>query len=282
MGSRTDRQAGSRCGVLGDPIEHSLSPVLHRAGYAELGLDWSYDAHRVPAGGLPAFLDGLDETWRGLSLTMPLKREALTLVDRLTPTAATAGAVNTLVLGDEVVGDNTDLPGAVAAIRERTDVEPREAVILGGGATATSVGLALCDMGAHTLRLLVRSPDRAVETTEALRRHPSAPQVEVGLLGDPHPEHDRADVVVSTVPAIAQDARLVERFTQVPVLFDVIYDPWPTPLARASRGVVVSGLDLLVHQAALQFTQFTGEPAPLEVMRAAGERALAARTDTHR
>ena len=283
MGEQTPEVGDARtCGVLGDPVEHSLSPVLHRAGYAELGLDWSYDAHRVPSGGLRAFLDGLDGSWRGLSLTMPLKREAMALVDRVTPTAATAGAVNTLLLGDEVVGDNTDLPGAVAAVRERTDVEPDDVVVLGGGATATSVGLALCDMGARSVRLLVRSPDRADETVEALRRHHSAPHVEVGLLGDPHPDHDRAQVVVSTIPAVAQDARLVERFAQVPVLFDVIYDPWPTPLARASSGVVVSGLDLLVHQAALQFTLFTGRPAPLEVMRAAGEQALAARTGTDR
>lgn len=276
----TDVPGGGRCGVLGDPIEHSLSPVLHRAGYAALGLDWSYDAHRVPSGGLRAFLDGLDDSWRGLSLTMPLKREAMSVVDRVTPTAAAAGAVNTLLLGDEVVGDNTDLPGAAAAVRERTDVVPDDVVVLGGGATATSVGLALCDLGARTVRVLVRSPDRAVETVEALRRHPSAPHVEVRLLADPHP--DRAQLVVSTIPAVAQDARLVERFAEVPVLFDVIYDPWPTALARASSGVVVSGLDLLVHQAALQFTLFTGLPAPLEVMRAAGEQALAARTDVDR
>ncbi|WP_241901411.1 shikimate dehydrogenase family protein [Nocardioides houyundeii] len=100
-----------RCGVLGDPIEHSLSPVLHRAGYAAVGLDWTYDAHRVPAGGLPEFLAGLDPTWRGLSLTMPLKREAMTLVDDVTPHATVSGAVNTLVLDDGLHGHNTDLPG---------------------------------------------------------------------------------------------------------------------------------------------------------------------------
>ena len=122
-----------RCGVLGDPIAHSLSPVLHRAGYAAVGLDWSYDAHRVPAGSLRDFLTDLGEEWVGLSLTMPLKREALGLVDRVTDRARQAGGVNTLLLGDELVGDNTDLPGAVAAVRERTDVDLRTAVVLGGG-----------------------------------------------------------------------------------------------------------------------------------------------------
>ncbi|MDP3893235.1 shikimate dehydrogenase, partial [Nocardioides sp.] len=86
-----------RCGVLGDPIGHSLSPVLHRAGYAATGLDWSYDAHRVSVGGLPAFLAGLDASWRGLSLTMPLKREAVPLVTRASERARLAGAVNTLL-----------------------------------------------------------------------------------------------------------------------------------------------------------------------------------------
>ena len=108
-------RAVRRCGVLGDPISHSLSPVLHRAAYDALGLDWSYDAHRVPSGGLAAFLGGLAEDWRGLSLTMPLKREVLPLVDRLSDRARLAGAVNTLLIEDDGtrLGDNTDLPGAL-------------------------------------------------------------------------------------------------------------------------------------------------------------------------
>lgn len=271
------------CGVLGDPIEHSLSPVLHRAGYAALGLDWTYDAHRVPSGGLPSFLAGLDAGWRGLSLTMPLKREAVPLVDRLTETAQATGAVNTLLLEDDGsrVGDNTDLPGAVAAISERWSEPLTSATILGGGATATSVGLALCAMGVTEIRLLVRTPDRAAETVEALRRATPAPQVSVGLLEQPAGGQGEfgtpGDIVVSTIPAVAQTPELVEAMSMAPCLFDVIYDPWPTPLADAVRGSVVSGLDLLVHQAALQFTLFTGQPAPLDQMRRAGEAALAQR-----
>ncbi|WP_104106860.1 shikimate dehydrogenase [Nocardioides sp. 616] len=263
------------CGVLGDPIEHSLSPVLHRAGYAALGLDWTYDAHRVPAGGLTAFLAGLDQTWRGLSLTMPLKREAMALVTDVTPHAAMSGAVNTLVLDDGVRGHNTDLPGAMAAIGERTDRPPDSAVVLGGGATATSVGLALCELGVTSFTLLVRSADRAEETRAALAAHPSRPEVRIESLAEP--ALGAADIVVSTIPAAAQDAALVSALAAAPCLFDVLYDPWPTPLAAAAEGVVVSGLDLLVHQAALQFTLFTGLPAPLAVMRAPGERALSER-----
>lgn len=272
-----------RCGVLGDPIAHSLSPVLHRAGYVAAGplLEgvWEYDAHRVAAGGLAEFVAGLDASWRGLSLTMPLKREAVALVDSLSETARLAGAANTLLLGrDGVTGDNTDVPGAEAALTERKVTSVRAATILGGGATATSVGLALANRGAERITLLVRDRDRAAATIAALAAHPAAPHVMVGqLAGDPV----IGDVVVSTVPAAAQDDALVERCAGVSAVFEVVYDPWPTPLAAAAlaRGqVLVGGLDLLVHQAALQFGLFTGLPAPLAVMRDAGERALRERT----
>lgn len=267
-----------RCGVLGDPIAHSLSPVLHRAGYAALGLAWAYDAHRVASGGLQDFLDGLDETWRGLSLTMPLKREAVGLVDLLTDRARLAGSVNTLVLGDdgERVGDNTDLPGAVAAIRERTPDALGSGVILGGGATATSVGLALVELGVTSVRVLVRDEARAAQTLDALRAHPSSPKVSAGPLAAT--DVLETDIVVSTIPAEAQTADLVSRCSEVPVVFEALYEPWPTPLARAARDrVLVSGLDLLVHQAVLQFEIFTGRPAPLEAMRSAGRDALEGR-----
>jgi shikimate dehydrogenase len=267
-----------RCAVLGDPIGHSLSPVLHRAGYAALGLSWQYDAHRVGRGGLEGFLDGLDESWRGLSLTMPLKREALALGVEATARAKLAGAANTLVLdaGRPVLADNTDLPGAVAAVRERHQGPVLAGTVLGGGATAASTGLALCELGAERVTVLARSRERAAETAAAIAAHPSRPQVEVGdLAADPV----TGDVVVSTIPASAQDPLLVARCAGVPVLFEVVYDPWPTPLAASAPAgqTVVGGLDLLVHQALLQFELFTGAQAPLAPVRAAGEAALAVR-----
>ncbi len=271
--------AARRCGVLGDPIAHSLSPALHRAAYAALDLDWSYDAHRVGADGLAAFLAGLDDTWRGLSLTMPLKRSVLEIGVEVTARAALAGAANTLLLegGVAVLADNTDLPGAAAAVRERYDGPVTAGTILGGGATAASTGLALCDLGAAEVTLLARSPERAAEAAAAVARHPCGPRVEVGLLAD---GAVRGEVVVSTIPARAQDPALVARCAQVPVVFEVVYDPWPTPMAAAvGERVLVGGLDLLVHQAALQFELFTGRPAPLAEMRAAGEAALATRRD---
>jgi shikimate dehydrogenase len=256
-----------RCAVVGDPVAHSLSPVLHRAAYATTGLSWSYDAHPVPAGGLAAFVAGLDASWRGLSVTMPLKREAAALASEATDQVALAGAANTLVLDETGVrADNTDIPGAAAALRERWSV-PDElgwtATILGGGATAASTGLALADLGAGGLRLLVRDPSRAADTVAALRRHPSGPDVEVAPL---HEAPVSGPVVVSTIPAAGQTDELVARCADAAVVFDVVYHPWPTPLAESVLGgrdgrVLVSGLDLLVHQAALQFELFTGLPA---------------------
>ncbi|GAB2855393.1 shikimate dehydrogenase [Nocardioides pacificus] len=265
----------TRCAVLGDPIAHSLSPVLHRAGYAVLGLDWEYDACRVAEDGLVAFLGGLDPTWRGLSLTMPLKRTAIALADEVSARGRLAGAVNTLVLGERVFGDNTDIPGAAAAVRERWDGDVSTVTVLGGGATATSTALAMCDLGARAIRLLVRSPERAAETVAAVSAHPSAPRVEVGDLAA---ASVLGEVVVSTIPASAQTPELVARCADVPVVFEVIYDPWPTPLAAsAADRTLVGGLDLLVHQAVVQFELFTGQAAPLDAMRAAGAAALAAR-----
>lgn len=268
-----------RCAVLGDPIAHSLSPALHRAGYAELGLDWTYDAVRVAEDGLAGFVSGLGPQWRGLSLTMPHKRTALALgLGEPTPRARLAGGVNTLVLEDGavVLADNTDLPGAVAAVRERYDDPVHAGTVLGGGATAASTGLALCELGARSVRVLARAPERAAATVAAIAAHPSGPHVEVLPLAG---GEVLGEVVVSTVPVGAQDRGLVARCAAAPVVFEVVYDPWPTPLAAAVAAdrVLVTGLDLLAHQAALQMELFTGRTLPVDVLRDAGVRELEAR-----
>lgn len=270
----------TRCAVLGSPIGHSLSPVLHRAAYARLGLDWEYDAHEVREDGLEAFLDGLDESWRGLSLTMPLKRAVVPLLDELGERASQAGAANTVILEPgRRVGHNTDVPGAVAAVRERHPAVLRSGVIVGGGATAASTLLALADLGCTTIRVVVRDTGRVQETLDAAGRHPARPLVEVLTLTEAgaRAEALAPDIVVSTIPAHAQTEGVLRLAAAAPVLFDVVYDPWPTPFARLARSsgrVLVSGLDLLVHQAALQVELMTGLPAPLEAMREAGAAAL--------
>ena len=273
-----------RCAVLGDPVAHSLSPALHTAAYAELGLDWTYGADRVVEGGLARHVGALDAGWRGLSVTAPLKREALALADVASDRARLAGGANTLVLtGTEVHADNTDLPGAVAALGAAGVRDVARVAVLGAGSTAASVGLAACELGAREVTVWARSPQRAQEAVATIRAHPSGPRVTLRSLeelGVGTPLED--DLVVTTVPAAAQTAAVVERCVTAPALFEVLYDPWPTPLAVAAAAagrVVVGGLDLLVHQAALQLSAFTGLPAPLEAMHAAGVAALAARPE---
>jgi shikimate dehydrogenase len=275
----TEGAAVRRCAVLGSPIGHSLSPVLHRAAYRELGLDWRYDAIEVDSEALAGFLDGLGDEWRGLSLTMPLKRTVLPLLDEASDTTRLAGAANTVLLGADGrrSGHNTDVPGLVRALAEHTVTQVATATIVGGGATATSALIALARLGCADVTLRVREPRRAQETMDAAARLPQAPHVRARRLDDPWGD-EQVDVVVSTIPALAQERYADTVAAHAPVVFDVIYDPWPTPLARAAvaaGNVLVGGLDLLVHQATRQVELMTGCPeAPLQAMRAAGEAAL--------
>ena len=270
-----------RAGVLGSPIAHSLSPVLHRAAYAELGLsDWSYDRFEIDEAKLPGFMEKLGPEWAGLSLTMPLKRAVIPLLDEVSETAASVEAVNTVVFTEDGrrVGDNTDIPGIVAALRERGIEQVDSAAILGAGATASSALAALSRICPGEISVYVRSEARAAE----MRQWAERLDVTVRIADWADAEQAlRAPLVISTTPAGVTDA-LARSVPERPVaLFDVLYDPWPTVLAArwsAYGGAVVSGLDLLVHQAVLQVEQMTGlAPAPLDAMRKAGERALAAR-----
>ncbi|GGV61680.1 shikimate 5-dehydrogenase [Streptomyces griseoloalbus] len=275
------RPAARRAAVLGAPIAHSLSPVLHRTAYAELGLEgWTYDRFEVDEKGLPGFFETLGPEWAGLSLTMPLKRAVIPLLDGISETAASVDAVNTVVFSEDGrrTGDNTDIPGMVAALREHGIEKVESAAVLGAGATASSALAALARVCSGEVTAYVRSEVRAAEMRQWAERLDVAVRI---ADWDDAERALNAPLVVSTTPAGVTDtlARAVpERPT---ALFDVLYDPWPTVLAArwsAYGGAVVSGLDLLVHQAVLQVEQMTGcSPAPLEAMRKAGERALAAR-----
>ncbi|GGV10452.1 shikimate 5-dehydrogenase [Streptomyces litmocidini] len=270
-----------RAAVLGSPIAHSLSPVLHRAAYAALGLDdWSYDRFEVDEAALPGFVTELDETWAGLSLTMPLKRAIIPLLDEVSDTAASVEAVNTVVLrGDgRRIGDNTDIPGMIAALGERGVEKVESAAVLGAGATASSALAALARICAGPVTAYVRSEARA----EEMRGWGERLGVDVRTADwERAAEAFDAPLVIATTPAGTTNALATAVPDDVGTLFDVLYDPWPTPLAAAwseRGGKVVGGLDLLVHQAVLQVEQMTGVPkGPLAAMRAAGEQALAAR-----
>ncbi|MEU1150345.1 shikimate dehydrogenase [Streptomyces sp. NPDC005863] len=270
-----------RAAVLGSPIAHSLSPVLHRAAYEELGLsDWSYDRFEIDEAALPGFIGELGPEWAGLSLTMPLKRAIIPLLDEISGTAASVEAVNTVVFREDgrKVGDNTDVPGMVAALRERGIEQVASAAILGAGATASSALAALARICTGEVVAYVRSDARAAEMRQWGERLDVAVRTEAW---EDAREALDAPLVIATTPAGATDALSALVPERPATLFDVLYDPWPTELAaRWSEygGAVVSGLDLLVHQAVLQVEQMTGHaPAPLGVMRKAGEHALAAR-----
>ncbi|MFE5208226.1 shikimate dehydrogenase [Streptomyces sp. NPDC056600] len=270
-----------RAAVLGSPIAHSLSPELHRAAYAALGLDgWTYDRFEIDEAALPGFVEGLGQEWAGLSLTMPLKRVVIPLLDSVTETAASVEAVNTVVFTEDGrrVGDNTDIPGMVAALRERGIEKVETAAVLGAGATASSALAALTRICDGEITVYVRSEARAAEMHEWGARLKADVRI---APWDAAAEALHAPLVIATTPAGSTDA-LAEAVPARPgTLFDVLYEPWPTALAArwsAAGGPVVGGLDLLVHQAVLQVEQMTGRsPGPLAAMREAGERALAAR-----
>ncbi|MFZ0323362.1 MAG: shikimate dehydrogenase [Actinomycetes bacterium] len=282
-----------RAAVLGHPIAHSLSPTLHRAAYRWLGLEWSYQAIDVETGGLAAFLDGLDDSWVGLSLTMPLKETVLDLLDDVEPLALAVRSVNTvLFVRGGRAGRNTDVAGLVAVLHEHKTGVARSATVLGSGATARSALAALVALGVPTISVCARHPNQARDLPDlavdlaAGHGEASQPHVEV-LPWDALERLLDVDVVVSTVPAGVTDAlagrlpgaALGER-PAPGLLVDVVYDPWPTDLAlawRAAGGAVAGGLDMLVHQAHEQIRLMTGRDVPVSVLREAGESELGRR-----
>lgn len=267
-----------RCAVLGSPIAHSLSPVMHRAAYVELGLDWTYEAVEVRSGELEPFVNALGDDVRGLSVTAPLKREAARVSHHRSEDVEHLGVANTIIVDDGMLSaHNTDVTGAVAAIREIGIQAPRTARILGGGATAASMVLTLVRLGVEELELIVRDPARAADAEAVARGRGIA--VRVHRIDEPL--LTIVDLLVSTVPGDAIGSRAYEVVDSARAVFDVAYDPWPTAFARAateSRTPVISGLDLLAHQAALQVELMTGSAVSPALLRDAATAALRTRT----
>lgn len=277
-----DGTATYRAGVVGFPVAHSLSPVLHRAAYTALGLSgWSYGRTDVPAGGLGAHLETLGPQWVGLSVTMPLKPEALALADQASDVATFAGGANTLVRRDgQWYADNTDVHGLVTALREagahNGEHPPRQAVLVGGGATACSALLALSELGVREVQVLVR--DRLRPDTQRVADQLDL-QVQVRRLAGTSVPLDagRNQVIIGTLPVTAPAPSLRWTGGPAPVVLDAVYAPWPSPLAHATRvasgGAVEAhrGTGMLLHQAVRQVELMTGRPGPTEAMRAALE-----------
>jgi shikimate dehydrogenase len=298
-----------RAAVLGRPIGHSLSPVLHRAAYSSLRLDWRFDALEVGDDAeLRALLGRCDAEgdWAGLCLTMPLKKLVLPLLDEISDTAAATGAANTVLFSRSAsesvldaggsaaaasrphrAGDNTDVLGIVEAVREAGVGTVSHGVVLGGGATACSAVAALGRLGATRVSVVVRSVQRAadVETTGARLGLPVdlVPWADAAASGPSSGIVADSPLVVSTVPAHGADD-VVRLFDGVDVggsvLLDVAYDPWPTPVAQAWErrgGTSVGGFAMLLHQAVEQVRLMTGRTPQVGAMRTAGLAALAAR-----
>jgi len=268
----------TRLAVLGSPISHSRSPALHRAAYDLLGLDWEYTAVEMDGAGLAAFLDTRDASWRGLSLTMPLKQDVLPLLDEVDELATLTGSANTVLLTEgRRRGFNTDVGGIVRALGEAGCDRVRHGVLVGGGATAASALAAMAELGAVSVRVLLRRPEAGgpiVVLGARLGLHVEI--LPIGALASV----DDADLVVSTLPGGADPGVMASAaLRRQAMLFDVAYAPWPTTLVSQwleEGGTVVHGLEMLLHQAMLQVRIFTsGDPfqplpdeaAVLDVMR---------------
>lgn len=271
-------QTTHRAAVLGTPIEHTRSPILHNAGYAALGFDhWEYSRFECSAEALPGLVNSLDESYRGFSVTMPAKFAALQFATEKTERARLIGSANTLVRTEQGWrADNTDVDGirgALAELMKGAGLVDKRAVVIGSGGTARPAIWALLEAGVSHIAVVNRT-DRTSELATLFDAFPTTLSY-TGTVEGIAAETTKADVIISAVPSVAIEG-LEEQIAHAPV-FDVIYDPWPTPLiqmARARNYPAVGGHIMLAHQAYGQFEQFTGVEAPREAMREALESSL--------
>lgn len=256
--------------VIGWPVRHSQSPALHNAAFRARGLDWIYLALPVPPGSAPAAVAAMDTLGiEGLSVTMPHKAAVVASVDRCTADSTALGAVNCVFRdAGALVGDNTDGPGFIGSLRDAgVDPAGMRTLVVGAGGAARAVVRSLAGAGASRVAVHNRGADRA-ETAAALAGSVGAVATDDDWTG--------ADLVVQATPVGMGDSDVlafdVDRLADRAVVADLVYHPAVTPVlaAAAGRGLTtIGGIGMLVHQAALAFTHWTGEPAPLPEMRAA-------------
>lgn len=262
-----------RAAVLGSPIGHSLSPALYRAGFAAAGLaDWSFDAIDCDGPGLAPLIAGMDEQWAGLAVTMPGKEAAAAAADQRSARVAALRVANTLIhRGGSWYADNTDVDGVIGALREARIPPGGTVLLLGGGGTARAVIAAAAELRWDGELLLA---GRRPASTAAASRLAAELGVTARQIGFSVSEITQVTaglaLAICTVPAGAAD-HLAGALAAVPALFDVIYHPWPTALAAAGAAgrTTVTGLDMLLHQALVQFELITGVPAPAAALREA-------------
>lgn len=275
-------------GVIGDPVEHSLSPVMHNAAFAALGVNATYELWPTPLAGLPDRVASIRAGGvLGANVTVPHKQAVMPLIDRLTDEARLVGAVNTIVIENgTLLGDNTDTAGFARAVRERRPGwHPRRAVVLGAGGAARAVLVALSGMGARTVQLANRSPERARALANALPAIPIAVVAPDGLVA----ALDGADLLVNATSLgwhpgeLPLDPALLDRLAPDALVADLTYRETDLLRAAADSGrEALDGLPMLVYQGAASFERWTGQEAPVATMRAAVETEQARRQAAER
>jgi len=265
-----------KAAVLGSPVSHSLSPVLHNTAYKCLGLDHTYSAIEVSEADFPNFISRLDGSWLGVSLTMPLKESAFQVATTADLVATQTGSINTLIFADGVSGFNTDVAGIVDSFIEQGLSRADTGTVFGSGATARSALVAMAQLGITQVQCIARN------------KLDVAQLIELGEVVDVVVSHPllsesnwlTSDVVINTTPVGVLDEIAKDVWQPRGILLDVVYHPWPTQLAASweiSGGSVTSGLSMLLHQAAHQVALMTNLPAPIDEMRAGLNLELLAR-----
>jgi shikimate dehydrogenase len=263
-------------GVIGSPIRHSLSPVLHNAAFRALDLDWVFLAFEVEAGDGAAAVDGARALGiEGLSVTMPHKAEVIGALDKLSPTAEKLGAVNTITRqGGVFLGESTDGAGFLDALRQDEGFDPagRRCVVLGAGGAGRAVTLALAEAGASEVVIVNRTAERGLDAVALAGG--------VGRLGEAAEAADADLIVNATSVGMGDGASPLDPETLGPgqLVVDLVYHPAVTPLvagARARGATAVNGLGMLIHQAAHAFRHWTGQEPPLPAMSAAALGSMA-------
>ena len=265
--------AARTVGVIGWPVEESLSPLIHNTAFLTLQLDWVYVPLPVEPGRLPDALAGLRALgFAGANVTMPHKTETANLLSELSEDAVRLRAVNTLVVTSSgLAGHNTDAPGFERFLREDAGFDPRgrSALLFGAGGAARACALALARSGIHELTVAVRDPARA----EGIRLALDGFDAHLEVWGFDNGTTLEPDLVINATPLGANRERLpLPRLGPGSTVVDLLYQPAITPLQASAKEVgaaAFGGLGLLLHQAALSFELWTGQPAPLPAMSAA-------------
>ena len=245
-----------KAAVLGSPIDHSLSPLLHTIAYTELGLESEYSRIEVKNGELEGFLKNCDSSWTGFSLTMPLKEEVLSCSKDISEIAKRIRSANTLVrTSDGYRATSTDISGFTHALTAHGAEARGQVLIIGAGATARAVAAA-CDGVATRITIMNRSPSRVQALANCVELSELA-----FISWDESEFFEEADLIISTTPEGASDS-LIDFFPLRPtsIFFDVLYKPWPTRACAAwgaRGGQIIDGLDLLIHQGIDQVAMFS-------------------------